>query len=72
MGTARNHRESYQESKEPGKPQEYGFSPKKCESSARNVLEHCPDVQKASVLNFCRLKKLLFEQINYLVTLVYM
>jgi hypothetical protein len=30
-------------SKEPGKPEESGFSPKKSECSARNVLEHCRD-----------------------------
>ena len=35
-GTARSHREPYQESKEPGIPQESGFLPKKSESRARN------------------------------------
>ena len=39
--TARSCREPYQESKEHGKPQESDFSPKKSESSARNVLKHC-------------------------------
>ena len=43
VGTARNRREPYQEIKEPGKPQESGFSLKKSESSVRNVLEHCRD-----------------------------
>ena len=42
-GTAKNRREPYQVSKKPGKPQESGFVPKKSESSARNVLEHCRD-----------------------------
>ena len=31
---------SLRESKEPGEPQESGFSPKKSESSARNVVFH--------------------------------
>ena len=39
MGTARSFWEPYQESKESGEQQESGFSPKKSESSARNVLE---------------------------------
>ena len=38
-GTARNHREPYRESKEPSKRQDSGFTPKKFESTARNVLE---------------------------------
>ena len=42
-GTARTCGEPYQETKEPGKPQESGFLPRKSESSARNVLEHCRD-----------------------------
>ena len=33
----------YQESKEPGEPQESGFLPKKSESSVRNVLKRCRD-----------------------------
>ena len=43
--TARSHREPYWESKEPGKPQESGFLPKKSKSSARNVLEDSLDGQ---------------------------
>ena len=42
-GTARSCREPYQESKEPGELQEFGFLPKKSESSVGNVLEHCRD-----------------------------
>ena len=43
-GTGGSRREPYQESKEPGEPQESDFSPKKkSESSVRNVLEHCRD-----------------------------
>ena len=40
---ARSRSEPYQDSKELGEPQEFGFSPKHSESNARNVLEHCRD-----------------------------
>lgn len=40
---ARSRRGPYQESKEAVELQESGFLPKKSESSARNVQEHCRD-----------------------------
>jgi IPT/TIG domain. len=40
--------------------------------SEENYLKYTKHVQKVSVLNFCRLQKCLFEQKNYLVTLVHM
>ena len=46
-GTARSLRQPYQKSEGPGEPQESGFSPNKCGSTARNVLKI--DVMEAPI-----------------------
>ena len=48
------------------------FSPFLSRNNFGGTSESTMDVQKVSVLNFCRLHKFLFEQKNYLVTLVHM